>query len=130
MCISVDRSDPNQSSVPSTTPATVNLSSILGMKRKHSNFNKPSTIGRRVIQYNCRSYRLCVVLLKNMVSAGEVDGALGEETKQECSKYGPVRRCVVRTLSERDGAMVCPDEERVRVFVVFETQESAVKAYR
>ena len=75
---------------------------------------------------------ISIVLLKNMVSASELDGSLDEETKRECSKYGPVQRCVVYCVEETDAITHtrCPDEERVRVFVVFETQESAVKAYR
>ena len=69
----------------------------------------------------------CVVLLKNMVQPGDVDETLAEECKQECSKYGPVRSCVI---SEITSDPHCPEEECVRTFVHFEKQESAVKAYR
>lgn len=67
-----------------------------------------------------------------MVSVSEVDRTLTEETKQECTKYGPVKQCSLYMVTERDTftGVRCPEEERVRVFVVFESQESAVKAYR
>ena len=69
----------------------------------------------------------CVVLLKNMVQPGDVDEMLAEECKQECSKYGPVRTCVIFEITTDPQ---CPEEECVRTFVCFEKQESAVKAYR
>ena len=36
-----------------------------------------------------------VVLLRNMVGAGEVDEDLEVETKEECEKYGKVGKCVI-----------------------------------
>lgn len=69
----------------------------------------------------------CVVLLKNMVGPGDVDVMLADECKQECSKYGPVNDCVIFEITSDPE---CPAEERVRTFVYFEKQESAVKAYR
>lgn len=69
----------------------------------------------------------CVVLLKNMVGPGDVDEMLADECKQECSKYGPVNDCVIFEITSDPE---CPAEERVRTFVNFEKQESAVKAYR
>lgn len=54
--------------------------SISGVKRKQGLFSKPS----------------CVLLLKNMVSAEEVDDALADETSAECLKYGPVASCLVQ----------------------------------
>lgn len=69
----------------------------------------------------------CVVLLKNMVGPGDVDEMLADECKQECSKYGPVNDCVIFEITSDPD---CPAEERVRTFVFFEKQESAVKAYR
>ncbi|KAJ1433817.1 hypothetical protein B484DRAFT_447030 [Ochromonadaceae sp. CCMP2298] len=75
----------------------------------------------------------CVVLLKNMVGPAEVDAFLEGETQQECLKYGPVSRCVIRQVPAGPSAGCtgdCPDDERVRTFVQFESQESAVKAYR
>ncbi|KAG5191406.1 putative DNA-damage repair protein drt111 [Tribonema minus] len=65
----------------------------------------------------------CVLLLKNMVGAGEVDSDLEGEVKEECMKYGPVRQCLVR---EHAGL---PADETVWTFVAFERQESAIKAY-
>ncbi|XP_018106675.1 RNA binding motif protein 17 L homeolog isoform X1 [Xenopus laevis] len=63
-----------------------------------------------------------VVLLQNMVGAGEVDEELEGETKEECEKYGKVAKCVI---FEIPGA---PDEEAVRIFLEFERVESAIKA--
>lgn len=72
----------------------------------------------------------CVLLLKNMVGPGEGVSTLGQETREECLKYGPVRRCEVVDLHESRAYKDCPVEEAVRTFVAFEKQESAVKAYR
>ncbi|XP_029471696.1 splicing factor 45 isoform X1 [Rhinatrema bivittatum] len=63
-----------------------------------------------------------VVLLRNMVGAGEVDEDLEAETKEECEKYGKVGKCVI---FEIPGA---PDDEAVRIFLEFERVESAIKA--
>ncbi|CAH2275528.1 splicing factor 45 isoform X1 [Pelobates cultripes] len=63
-----------------------------------------------------------VVLLRNMVGAGEVDEDLEAETKEECEKYGKVGKCVI---FEIPGA---PDEDAVRIFLEFERVESAIKA--
>ncbi|XP_069485763.1 splicing factor 45 [Ambystoma mexicanum] len=63
-----------------------------------------------------------VVLLRNMVGAGEVDEDLEGETKEECEKYGKVAKCVI---FEIPGA---PDEDAVRIFLEFERVESAIKA--
>lgn len=94
-------------------PAAV--ASAVGVKRKAKTaFNKPS----------------CVVLLKNMVAPGEVDDQLGPETQQECARYGPVASCLVCTMPAESGPRSCPDEERVRTFVEFESQEGAVRAFR
>uniref|UniRef100_H3BCQ2 Splicing factor 45 n=1 Tax=Latimeria chalumnae TaxID=7897 RepID=H3BCQ2_LATCH len=40
-------------------------------------------------------YPTKVVLLRNMVGAGEVDDDLEGETKEECEKYGKVSKCVI-----------------------------------
>uniref|UniRef100_A0A8C5MEU8 Splicing factor 45 n=1 Tax=Leptobrachium leishanense TaxID=445787 RepID=A0A8C5MEU8_9ANUR len=63
-----------------------------------------------------------VVLLRNMVGAGEVDEDLEAETKEECEKYGKVAKCVI---FEIPGS---PDEDAVRIFLEFERVESAIKA--
>ena len=72
----------------------------------------------------------CVVLLKNMVGAGEVDDCLAAETKEECRKYGEVKECVIREVPDFLFASAVPEEERVRTFVCFERQDSAVRAFR
>uniref|UniRef100_UPI00359023D5 splicing factor 45 isoform X1 n=1 Tax=Myxine glutinosa TaxID=7769 RepID=UPI00359023D5 len=63
-----------------------------------------------------------VVLLRNMVGAGEVDEDLEGETKEECEKYGKVIRCLIFELPTSN------DEEAVRIFLEFERIESAIKA--
>ena len=86
---------------------------VVGIKRKQG-ANKPS----------------CVLLLKNMVAAADVDEQLAAETQQECLKYGTVEHCVVHTVPAQCEAVRCPEEERVRTFVYFQSQESAVRAFR
>lgn len=76
-------------------------------KKKRALFRNPTT----------------VLLLKNMVGPGEVDSELEKEVQEECSKFGPVRTCVVYELK---GA---PPDQAVRTFVAFEKQESAIKAF-
>ncbi|XP_077329336.1 splicing factor 45 [Lithobates pipiens] len=63
-----------------------------------------------------------VVLLRNMVGAGEVDEDLEAETKEECEKYGKVAKCVIFEIPGT------PDDEAVRIFLEFERVESAIKA--
>lgn len=63
-----------------------------------------------------------VVLLRNMVGPGEVDDDLEPETKEECSKYGEVVRCLI---FEIPGVV---EEEAVRIFIEFKRLESAIKA--
>ncbi|XP_044133073.1 splicing factor 45-like [Bufo gargarizans] len=63
-----------------------------------------------------------VVLLRNMVGAGEVDEDLEGETKEECEKYGKVSKCVIFEIPGT------PDDEGVRIFLEFERVESAIKA--
>lgn len=58
-----------------------------------------------------------------MVGPGEVDEDLEPETKEECTKYGDVVKCVI---FEIPGGNV-PEEESVRIFVEFRRLESAIK---
>jgi hypothetical protein len=101
-----------QNAPPPAAPTAV------GVKRKLGGLlNKPS----------------CVLLLKNMVGPEEASEQqeLAAETQQECGRYGAVLQCTVYCVSAAAaGAGGCPDEERVRTFVRFESQESAVRAYR
>uniref|UniRef100_A0A2K5HS96 Splicing factor 45 n=1 Tax=Colobus angolensis palliatus TaxID=336983 RepID=A0A2K5HS96_COLAP len=57
-----------------------------------------------------------VVLLRNMVGAGEADEDLEVETKEECEKYGKVGKCVIFEIPA------------VGIFLEFERVESAIKA--
>lgn len=64
-----------------------------------------------------------VLLLNNMVGAGDVDEDLEEETAEEASKYGKLKKCVIKELSGR------PDDEAVRIFLEYEDVASATKAF-
>jgi hypothetical protein len=109
-----DMAPPNIGSSSMNPPSVEYAVPTIGVKRTKGLFSKPS----------------CIVLLKNMVGPNEVDNVLADETKQECLKYGPVSTCVVFEVEEQIGDKLTPDHERVRTFVAFERQESAVKAYR
>ncbi|KAG4087899.1 hypothetical protein H8356DRAFT_1057618 [Neocallimastix lanati (nom. inval.)] len=65
-----------------------------------------------------------VVLLTNLVGAGEVDDTLQEETAEECEKYGVVERCLIYEVKGN-----VPDDEAVRIFIKFSKLEEANKAY-
>ena len=58
-----------------------------------------------------------------MVGPGQVDDMLQEETAEECSKFGQVRKCLV---FEVPGKKV-PDDQAVRIFVQFVSRDSALK---
>lgn len=83
-----------------------------------------------------------VLLLKNMLAPGEgaeEDDEFAIEVGDECTKYGPVSRCVVREASgesllvEKETGIsrvsVIPDCERVRTFVQFERLDAAIRAF-
>eukprot|EP00928_Gymnodinium_smaydae_P087500 TRINITY_DN71756_c0_g1_i1.p1 TRINITY_DN71756_c0_g1~~TRINITY_DN71756_c0_g1_i1.p1 ORF type:complete len:402 (-),score=129.90 TRINITY_DN71756_c0_g1_i1:125-1330(-) len=63
-----------------------------------------------------------VLLLKNMVGAGEVDEDLEEETAEEAGKYGKIKKCCIKELKG------VKDDEAVRIFLEYETVEGATKA--
>merc|ERR1712224_820485 len=64
-----------------------------------------------------------IVLLTNMVGAGDVDEDLERETAEEVGKYGKLVKC---TVIQVEGA---PDDEAVRIFLEFEKVQAASKAY-
>lgn len=64
----------------------------------------------------------CILLLNNLVGAGEVDEDLEEETAEEAGKYGKVKRCVIKEIKG------LPDDEAVRIFLEFDKVEEATKA--
>eukprot|EP00300_Choanocystis_sp_HF-7_P002286 c11760_g1_i1.p1 GENE.c11760_g1_i1~~c11760_g1_i1.p1 ORF type:complete len:361 (+),score=68.88 c11760_g1_i1:35-1084(+) len=66
-----------------------------------------------------------VLLLKNMVGPGEVDDDLEGEVAGECSRYGKVEKCLIFEVTDGSAG----PEESVRIFVSFDTVESARKAY-
>merc|ERR1719356_210791 len=63
-----------------------------------------------------------VILLNNLVGAGEVDEDLEEETAEEAGKYGKLKKCTIKEISG------VPDDEAVRIFLEFETIQDATKA--
>ncbi|KRX81189.1 Splicing factor 45 [Trichinella sp. T6] len=63
-----------------------------------------------------------VMLLRNMVGAGEVDSELQPEVQDEMLKYGEVRRCMVVEVPNAS------DVDAVRIFVEFARVEQAIKA--
>lgn len=65
-----------------------------------------------------------VILLKNLVSRGEIDDYLYQEVKDECSKYGRVLSIYIYEVE--DGRV--SDDEAVRIFVQFASSESAARA--
>jgi splicing factor 45 len=71
-----------------------------------------------------------VILLKNMVGPGEVDATLENEIKQECQNYGKVKQCIIRDLSMTRSKIKYPDNECVRIFILYDKQEYAVRAYK
>ena len=48
-----------------------------------------------LVQYLLSSHPSPTLLYQNMVSPGEVDSELEEETASECSKYGKVVKCTI-----------------------------------
>jgi len=63
-----------------------------------------------------------VLLLNNLVGAGDADEDLEEETAEEAGKYGKLVKCVVKEIKG------LPDTEAVRIFLEFEKVESSTKA--
>jgi len=64
----------------------------------------------------------CVLLLNNLVGAGEVDSDLEEETAEEAGKYGKVKKCAIKEIKG------VPDDQAVRIFLEFEQIAEATKA--
>ncbi|GBG79571.1 hypothetical protein CBR_g29718 [Chara braunii] len=64
-----------------------------------------------------------VLLLRNMVGPGEVDDELEDEVAGECTKYGPVVKVLIFEITEPN----FPPTEAVRIFVLFERTEHAMK---
>merc|ERR1712151_1195228 len=63
-----------------------------------------------------------VLLLNNLVGAGEVDDDLEEETAEEAAKYGKVKKCVIKEIKGR------PDDQAVRIFLEYTCIEDSTKA--
>lgn len=68
------------------------------------------------------------LLLRNVVSADEVDEALHHEIQEECSKWGSVERLVI--YNERQSEEEDPAHADVKIFVQFRAAEEAAAAAR
>merc|ERR1711862_746896 len=64
-----------------------------------------------------------VLVLSNLVGAGDVDSDLEEETSEEAQKYGKLSKCTIRELKG------VPDDDAVRIFLEYEAVDSAKKAF-
>lgn len=60
----------------------------------------------------------CVVVLRNMVSADEVDEELHGEVTSECSNYGVVNKVIIYKEKQGDDE---DSEVIVKIFVSFQT---------
>lgn len=63
-----------------------------------------------------------VLLLNNLVGAGEVDEDLEGETAEEAGNYGKLVKCVIKEIKG------LPDDQAVRIFLEYEKVEDATKA--
>lgn len=63
-----------------------------------------------------------ILLLNNLVGAGEVDEDLEGETAEEAGKYGKLVKCAIKEVKG------VPDEQAVRIFLEYERVEDATKA--
>ncbi|XP_060804486.1 LOW QUALITY PROTEIN: poly(U)-binding-splicing factor half pint [Amyelois transitella] len=68
------------------------------------------------------------LLLRDMVSAADVDEALHHEIQEECSKWGAVERLVI--YNERQNDDDRPDNIDVKIFVQFKEPDEAAAAMR
>ena len=65
----------------------------------------------------------CLIRLKNMIAAAEVDSEFEGEVREEMDGFGPVEKVFVYV-----DPLPANEEESVRVFVRFASTESASKA--
>lgn len=64
-----------------------------------------------------------ILLLTNLVGAGEVDDDLKEETAEEAGKHGDLKGCIIKELQD------APNDEAVRIFLEFSKPAEAAKAF-
>ena len=92
-------------------------------KKKKWDFPLPGEAPKKgAVTFRGRPSR--VLLLRNMVGPGEVDGELSSEIGEECSKYGEVAAVHVYEVRPTSGGAVAP-EEAVRIFVKFSQMAAA-----
>jgi splicing factor 45 len=86
---------------------------ISGIKRKATYISKPSR----------------VLLLKNMIKTSEIDEELKTELSLEFKKFGDVISMVVYAVDKKSFPN-CPGHEEVRIFVHYERQDYAIRAWK
>lgn len=89
------------------------------------NASEPKQPEKKAKGVNLNGQPTRVVLLRNMVGPGQVDDDLETEVAEECAKYGTVTRVLIFEITEPN----FPVDEAVRIFVQFEREEQATKAY-
>ncbi|XP_055331740.1 poly(U)-binding-splicing factor PUF60-like [Paramacrobiotus metropolitanus] len=86
---------------------------------------KGSSARHLIMQKLVRPKDTSVIVLRNMVTPDEVDGALKAEIEEECSQYGAVKHVVIYQERENES----PDAPtNVKIFVEFEGPHGADKA--
>jgi len=71
-----------------------------------------------------------VVLLENMVGLDGVDDSLGDEIREECTKYGRVARVFIYPYAQHSGSSGSGGGGGVRIFVAFDGPAGAWQAVR
>ena len=135
-----DNNNNNNSSSISGDRQYADSNSISSGHISASTAGNDGIIKKRLVVKGGFSKPSCILLLKNMVGADDQEelNGLAIETQQECLKYGPISSCIVYVVDINDvdndkkkkKYQSCPSHERVRTFICFERQDSAVRAYR
>jgi hypothetical protein len=97
--------------IASSSSSLPSSSSTMPTKRKISAISKPSTI----------------LILKNILTKQELDKdpSIPEDVQSECEKFGKILRCYLHTSNIKTRG-----ENEVYIFLIFERQDSAIRAMR
>ena len=68
----------------------------------------------------------CIILIKNIAKIDEFTEFMKEDIIEECRKFGSIENTEVFIVSTSNYS----ENERIRIFIEYSSQESAVKAYR
>jgi len=105
------------STVPPVSAVAVEPAPSMNSIRAAAELAREALFAAGVQQSGALSSR--VLLLENLVAAGEADGELAGEVQEECSRFGEVNKVTVYEGRK---------DPSVRVFVRFEAEESGGKA--